>query len=83
MQSYLNWDKINSMLFNITKTPFLSFGETRDCFSLNIGYEIVQPANTVENLCIGVSEKPKLNVQILRRLDLCFHFLTSLKKCSP
>ena len=71
------------MLFNITKSPFLLFGETRDCFSLNIGYEIVHPANTVENLCTDDSERLKLNVQILRRLDLCFHFLTSLKKCTP
>ena len=72
VQSYLNWATRNSMLFNVSKTQFLSVGKTKDHCSLYIGGEVVHPANTVKDLGIFASENLKWNVHILRRLGLCF-----------
>ena len=67
------------MLFNVSKTQFLSVGKTKDHCSVNIGGEIVHPVNTVKDLGIYVSENLKWNFHILRRLGLCFSLLSSLK----
>ena len=80
VESYLNWARRNSMIFNVSKIQFLLVGKTNDhCFS-NIGGEVVHPVNIVKDLCIYVSENLKWDVHILRRLGLCFSLLTSLKR---
>ena len=80
VESYLNWATRNSMMFNVSKTPFLLVEKTNDHCSLNIGGEVVHPVNTVKDLGIYVSENLKWNVHILRRLGPCFSLLTSLKR---